>query len=95
MGTKPRRIMRKEVTSGDELEMKATLQIELQPFQTPNFVRVVGTPGLRQDGMKELTCYPLSDLDPMTLDKLCRDFRDEVFRKAGKEPPLAVNAERN
>ncbi len=71
--------------------MKATLEVELQPFQTPNFVRAVGKPGLEQDGMKELPCYPLSDLDSYTLDRLCRDFRDEVFKKAGKEqPPTAV-----
>ena len=67
--------------------MKATLQIQLQPFQTPNFVRAVGNPGLKQDGMQELPCYPLSDLDANTLDKLCSEFRDEVFRKAAKEQP--------
>ena len=70
--------------------MKATLQIELQPFQTPNFVRAVGKPGLKQDGMQELPCYPLSDLDSETLDKLCSDFRDEVFRKAGREQAAAT-----
>lgn len=68
--------------------MKVTLEIELQPFQTPNFVRAaVGKPGLKQDGWQELPCYPLSDLDSLTLDKLCREFRDEIFRKAGKEQP--------
>ena len=67
--------------------MKATLQVELQPFQTPNFVRAVVSPGLKQDGMQELPAYPLSDLDSETLDKLCNDFRAEVFRKAGKEQP--------
>lgn len=67
--------------------MKATLQVELQPFQTPNFVRAVVSPGLKQDGMQELPCYPLSDLDSETLDKLCSAFRAEVFRKAGKEQP--------
>jgi hypothetical protein len=67
--------------------MKATLQVELKPFQTPNFVIAVGKPGLKQDGMQELPSYPLSDLDADTLDKMCRDFRDEVFRKAGKEQP--------
>ncbi len=42
--------------------------------------------------MQELPCYPLSDLDSLTLDKLCNDFRDEVFRKAGKEqPPTCSN----
>ena len=67
--------------------MKATLQVELQPFQTPNFVRAVGKPGAKQDGMQELPCYPLSDLDPLTLDRLCDEFRKEVFKKAGKVPP--------
>lgn len=67
--------------------MKATLQVELQPFQTPNFVRSVSKPGLKQDGMQELPCYSLSDLDSLTLDKLCDKFRAEVFQKAGKEQP--------
>jgi hypothetical protein len=67
--------------------MKATLQVELQPFKTPNFVLAVQKPGKREDGMQETPSYPLSDLDSLTLDKLCRDFRDEVFRKAGKEQP--------
>ena len=67
--------------------MKATLQIELQPFQTPHFVRAVSKPELKQDGMQELPCYPLSDLDSLTLDKLCDQFRAEVFQKAGKEQP--------
>lgn len=74
-------------TDRGRMGMKATLQVELQPFQTPNFVRAVGKPGQKQDGVQKLPCYPLSDLDSLTLDRLCRDFRDEVFRKAGKEQP--------
>lgn len=70
--------------------MKATLQVELQPFKTPNFVRAVVPPGKREDGFGDTPCYPLRDLDPMTLDKMCDAFRDEVFRKAGKgRPPIA------
>jgi hypothetical protein len=34
--------------------MKATLQVELQPFQTPNFVHAVVKAGLKQDGMQEV-----------------------------------------
>lgn len=30
---------------------------------------------------------PLSAFDSLTLDRLCREFRNEVFRKAGKEQP--------
>jgi hypothetical protein len=67
--------------------MRATLQVELQPFQTPNFVRAVVKPCKGEDGIQEPPCYPLSDLNAETLDYLCRDFRAEVFRKAGKEQP--------
>jgi hypothetical protein len=70
--------------------MKATLQVELQPFQTPNFVRAVVPPGKRDEGFEEAPCYPLRDLDALTLDKMCYAFRAEVFRKAGKaQPPTA------
>lgn len=47
--------------------------------------------GKREDGFKEAPCYPLSDLDSFTLHKLCEDFRDEVFRKAGKEQPAVAD----
>lgn len=67
--------------------MKATLQVELQPFMVPNFVRPVSKPGKREDGLAETGAYPLSDLDSITLDRLCEQFRSEVFRKAGKEQP--------
>lgn len=67
--------------------MKATLIVELLPFKTPNFVWAVVNPGKREDGQQEAPRYPLSDLDSLTLDKLCQDFRDEVFRNAGKEQP--------
>ena len=67
--------------------MKATLEVELQPFQVPSFVYLVAKPSKREDGFAEKAAYPLSDLDSLTLDKLCRQFRDEVFRKAGKSQP--------
>ena len=67
--------------------MKVTLEVDLQPFTVPNFVRAVSKPGRREDGPKELPCYPLSSLDSWTLHKLCCNFRDEVFMKAGKEQP--------
>lgn len=67
--------------------MKATLHVELQPFQVPNFVMAVGKPGARQEGMRELPSYPLSDLDSETLDRMCNEFRNEIFRRAGKNQP--------
>jgi hypothetical protein len=67
--------------------MKATLEVDLQPFQVPNFVRPVAKPGKREDGFTETVAYPLSDLDSMTLWRLCENFKNEVFHKAGKEQP--------
>lgn len=64
--------------------MKVTIQVELQPFTVPDFVRTVERPGKREDGFAETVAYPLSDLDSLTLDRLCEQFRNEVFRKAGK-----------
>ena len=73
-------------TGPERKKMQARINVELQPFKTPNFVRAVMPPGKREDGMQEVPCYPLSALDSVTLDKLCRDFTKEVFEKAGKEP---------
>ena len=64
--------------------MKTNIEIELEPFSTPNYVRT------KKAGHKESlddTCIHIRDLDSETLDKLCNDFRSKVFKKAGKVPP--------
>jgi len=66
--------------------MKAKIELELQPFSVPNFVRPVENPDMSRDQL----AIPLSALDPITLDRLCDDFRTAVFQKAGKlMPPTA------
>lgn len=67
--------------------MKATLEVELQPFSVPNFVLTVAAPRNRDEGFTEAPKYALSELSALTLDSLCREFRKEVFLKAGKQPP--------
>jgi len=68
--------------------MKATIEIDLEAFSVPNFVR---TKSLSND--EEGTAISIKDLDPLTLDRLCNEFRAQVFKKAGKqEPPQAVFA---
>lgn len=64
--------------------MKASIEMDIAPFTIPNFVREKTDPG---DASKEGYAVPLSALDPLTLDRLCRDFRDAVFNKAGKQKP--------
>lgn len=64
--------------------MKAKLELELQPFTTPNFVRLAVDP---VDASKEGFPIPLKDLDAETLEDLCIRFRADVFKKAGKQDP--------
>lgn len=71
--------------------MKAKIEITLKPFQVPNFVLTEQEAGLRQEGMIESPKYALSELSAETLDALCEQFTNEVFKKAGKQrPPFAV-----
>lgn len=67
--------------------MKVSIQVELEPFEVPDFVVAVSEPGVRQDGMQPKQKYPLRNLDSYTLEKLCDDFRSEVFLRAGKSRP--------
>ena len=65
--------------------MKASVEFELQPFNVPNYVLVKEEPGQKQDGFKEGRKFHLRELDSVTLDELCWEFRDAVFKKAGKQ----------
>lgn len=67
--------------------MKITIATEIQPFQVPHVVHAVVKQHRREDVIQAVPCYQLSDLDSDTLARLCDEFRDEVFRKAGKEQP--------
>ena len=69
--------------------MRIKIEREIKPFQVPNFVVIVTEPKPRQEGFHPENSIPLSDLDASTLWKLCDDFKDSVFRKAGKaQPPM-------
>jgi hypothetical protein len=60
-------------------------EISLEPFMTPNFVRMVTrSPAEKSDRIPTL---PLLEIDAETLDRLCDQFRTDVFNKAGKSPP--------
>lgn len=63
------------------------MNIELQPFQTPNFVIAKTAPRPRQEGFQEAPKWPLSEVPESELSRLCDEFRAEVFRKAGKTDP--------
>gem|GEM_PF-2216326 len=67
--------------------MKVKIEMDINPFSIPSFVTVSGQSNPRQDGFKPAEDIPLFMLDEYTLDKLCDDFRDSVFKKAGKSQP--------
>lgn len=66
--------------------MKATIILEIEDFKTPNFVRCKpkSVKGIVEDDKRTIH---LSDLDPTTLDRLCDNFRREIFKKASKPQP--------
>jgi len=66
--------------------MQLTLELELQPFEVPYAVFIDNKPVLRQNGFLTREFIPLSDLSEATLDKLCEEFRLEVFKRAGRLP---------
>jgi len=65
--------------------MEINIKLDLQPFTVPNYVLVKEKPRPREDGFKEGRKFHLSELDTVTLDKLCNNFRAEVFKKAKKK----------
>ncbi len=62
--------------------MKTTVEMELKPFETPNFAIAV-----RHEPGDDERSFPLSMLDANTLDRMFNDFRDAVFEKARKQQP--------
>jgi len=75
--------------------MKATIEIELHPFTVPNFV--IRKPRARRESEEKDSSsfsYALDELDANTLERMCDDFRDAVFKKAGKQRPPTCKPER-
>lgn len=73
----------------------AEVKMKVQPWATPNYVRLVAPPSTRQEGLKEAPALHVKDVDAEVLSQLCDDFRATVFKEAGKEDPqwLVMTAE--
>lgn len=63
--------------------MEVSIKLKVKPFRVPNFVLA----DKESSDPSNDTKFALCDLDSMTLEKLCDEFIDEVFRKAKKERP--------
>jgi len=70
--------------------MKSHVVVELIPFEVPDFVYIRMPVSTKKEGFKELPKFYLPQIDEVDLFKLCENFKDEVFKKAGKNlPPTA------
>ncbi len=63
------------------------LELQLRPFQVPNFVSAEMPPQQRQDGVSFSGGFPLSTVSAEKLSKMCDEFRAKIFEKAGKKDP--------
>ena len=66
--------------------MKTKIEVKLKSFSIPNFVLI-------DDDHKTTTgedrTLPLSMIDSLTLEKMCEEFTNSVFRKAKKKQTSA------
>lgn len=65
--------------------MTVTTKIELRPFTVPNYVIQVVPPGRREEGLIGAPSHRLGDLDDLTLNQLCDDFRAGVMARAREQ----------
>ena len=63
------------------------LELQLRPFQVPNFVSAEMAPQQRQDGVTFSGGFPLSTVSAEKLSEMCDEFRAKIFEKAGKKDP--------
>lgn len=65
--------------------MKSKIEAEVQPFTVPSHVYFVVPCATKAEGYS--ASIPLPQVDALTLDALCNDFRRAVFEKAKVEQP--------
>lgn len=73
--------------------MQAKILVSLNPFPVPEYVTLAPKPKAPSQPPAPVIYYPiaLEDLDGETLHRLCEEFRDTVFFRAGKpQPPDAM-----
>lgn len=62
--------------------MKTKIELDVKLWTPPNFVIIKNPDKEGQD-----LSVPISLVDALTLERLCDEYRDEVFKKAGKSRP--------
>lgn len=63
------------------------IKIKLDPFPVPSHVTTENLPSTRQEGWQDKPKFELKNLEPEALAELCDNFREAVFKRAGKLDP--------
>jgi len=66
------------------------MMIELVPFRVPNTLAQKTAPVARNEGFQPVPTYRLTEIPVEALDALCRKFRADVFKKAGRVDPEPI-----
>jgi hypothetical protein len=72
----------------DAIEVKTT--VRFQPFNVPNYARIVMPTAPRQEGFKETPAIPIEDLEPDVLDALAARWLDNLYAAAKRPSPFAI-----
>lgn len=70
--------------------MSATIEMKLKPWLSPNYAPLEMPPGKREDGVKELPSFHVSELPQEALDAQARQWLIDLYAKAKKPNPWAV-----
>jgi hypothetical protein len=66
------------------VNMLVPVSLDIVEFPVPDKVSVRGSLDLKSMGFTDNRTVHLSELDTDTLEVLCKQFRQDVFAKAGK-----------
>jgi hypothetical protein len=69
------------------------IKLKVRPWLVPDYASAEAPPRSREEGFDPCRLrFPIKELDAETLAELCDKFREEVFKKAGKEDPTKSKA---
>ena len=66
--------------------MKTSIEFELEPFSVPEYVNTKHSNNSKMDSVS----LPLKSLSVATLEELCLQFRQAIFRKAQNTDALFI-----
>lgn len=73
--------------------MHIQVKIEIEPFNVPNGVYIIGESGKREDGLKLKRSLDLSELSAADVGILCDDFKTAVLAKRQAQIGAKIRAE--